>query len=100
VIGNLVSPLLVDYGASLKPIGEHMPNFREIFSAPGQFEIFVALLGKASGPMPMFGLLDDREKPDVLEGRCLYSEYNAVPMLDYRKSDGVVFQRLNFGDLP
>ena len=68
-----------------------MPNFREILG-----EDAVKFLSLPNGPMPMFPLLSLQEQSDVIEGRCIYRQYEHMPILDYMPAE---YQRLNFGKL-
>lgn len=40
------------------------------------------LLAKACG---FWFVLDQRTREDLIDGKCVYSEYNAVPIIDYTR---------------
>ena len=44
----------------------------------------------------MWPLLDRQTKDDLIAGKCIYSEYECTPIIDYTKQHPI-FQKLNFG---
>jgi hypothetical protein len=66
-----------------------MTSIREIIETSTDPEHTKELLTRHDGPFRMLGILSQKEQDDVLDGLCVYSEYEGQVILNYTKKWGI-----------